>query len=196
MCLTTDKEWASFSGMCFWGGQNDHVMALSKLIMSSCFRWLQNILAPKSSLLTANVLKCRLILCAPLQVIGSRCSWIKRMLNMREVINYKPDVFTRCFCILALLVGHGCQCISSSRVCLRSLSPMHKSFSLAHTIIIHILFYLFTSILSSAGQQVEFILWPGAKMIRRECTVAQSHKLIKGLLVFCRPLSATSSKDI
>lgn len=33
---------------------------------------------------------------------------------MREVINYKPDIFTSCFCILALPVGHGCQYISSS----------------------------------------------------------------------------------
>lgn len=44
------------------------------------------------------------------------------MLNMREVINYKPDIFTRCFCILALLVKHGCRCISSSCVCVLSLS--------------------------------------------------------------------------
>ena len=33
---------------------------------------------------------------------------------MREVINYKPDIFTRCFCFVALPVRHGCQCISSS----------------------------------------------------------------------------------
>lgn len=32
---------------------------------------------------------------------------------MREVINYKPDIFTRCFSILALPVGHGCQYIFS-----------------------------------------------------------------------------------
>lgn len=44
---------------------------------------------------------------------------------MREVINYKPDIFTRCFCILALLVGHGCQYISSSwaSLCMLPLSP-------------------------------------------------------------------------
>lgn len=31
---------------------------------------------------------------------------------MREVINYKPDILTCCFCILVLLLDHGCQHIS------------------------------------------------------------------------------------
>lgn len=61
--------------------------------------------------LNCKCLKCGLILHAP-RVKWSRCSWIKTMVNMREVINYKPDILTCCFCILVLLLDHGCQHIS------------------------------------------------------------------------------------
>ena len=43
---------------------------------------------------------------------------------MREVINYEPDIFTRCFHVLPLPVGHGCQHIFSSCLfCIAFLPP-------------------------------------------------------------------------
>lgn len=153
---------------------------------------------------------------------------------MREVINYEPDTFTRCFCILAALVRHGCQYFSSSCACLHSLLPPLPSLSQSglvgaqfnfkrwqplqgklsqcktvatvvphflwpmHLFLLFIFYYICLFIIQGwSARSTCFV--PEAKMIKWvcKCTVAhseESHKWIKGLLVFCWTLSATSSK--
>lgn len=141
---------------------------------------------------------------------------------MREVINYKPDIFTRCFCILALPVGYDCQYVSSSCVFahflhtppstttqppslggLRQTTPTVVSsfqsyFSLVHVIIIiHISLYLFVYILSSSGQQGAFVLSleQNHKNANAPWHIQNNHiKELKNILVLFWPLSKTLRK--
>lgn len=120
----------------------------------------------------------------PPQVNGSRCSWIKRMLNMRGVINYKPDIFTRCFCILALLAGHGCQYLSSSSCALPLLAV-----SLRHLLSPKVALPSFILLSSQSVPMQSRASWvslcrmrlfhcvslcPRARMIRWECKCIQN----------------------
>lgn len=162
--------------------------------------------------LNCKCLKCGLILHAP-RVKWSRCSWIKTMVNMREVINYKPDILTCCFCILVLLLDHGCQHISFPNiphllaqggfggggstsiapaavwVSVSQCKQSSQVFPLRHTIItvIHNLLYLCIYILFRTGQRGAFVLCPEPKWWDENANapwyIQNSHKWIKGLFL-------------